>query len=68
MKKSRSLILIAVGAVLAGDALYDASMLTRFGGLPIDGGEAIVALVALSLSMVSFVLGGLGLRNSGETA
>ena len=68
MDKPRSLILIAGGALLAGAALYDASMLTRLVRLPIEGGEAIVALAALSLAMGLFVLGGLGLRKTEQRA
>jgi hypothetical protein len=62
MKKLRSTLLVAGGALLAAAALYDATVLTQALGLPIEGGEALVALAALTLSMVLFVLGGLGLR------
>jgi hypothetical protein len=68
MKNLRSLILLAAGAALAAAALYDATVLTQALGLPVEGGEALVALAALSLSMVLFVVGGLGLRRRAQTA
>ena len=68
MKRTKSLILLAAGAVLAAAALYDATVLTQALGLPVEGGEALVALAALSLSTVLFVAGGLGLRRRAPAA
>jgi hypothetical protein len=68
MKNLRSLILLAAGAALAAAALYDATLLTRAVGLPVEGGEALVALAALSLSAVLFAFGGLGLRRRTQAA
>ena len=68
MNKLPSLLLVAAGAVLTGAALYDATLITQAVGLPVEGGEAIVALAALSLSMVLFVAGGLGWRKAAQAA
>ena len=68
MKNLRSLILLAAGAALAAAALYDASVLTRALGLPVEGGEAIVALAMLSMAVAAFVAGGLGLRRHANVA
>lgn len=62
MKKLGPTFLIAGGAVLAAATFYDASLLTQALGLPIEEGEAIVALASLSLSAVLLLLGVLGFR------
>jgi hypothetical protein len=68
MNKPGSILIVATGAALAAAVLYDASALTRAVGLPVEGGEAIVVLAALSLSFALFVLGGLGLRGRRSAA
>jgi hypothetical protein len=62
MKKLGSTLLVAGGAVLATATFYDATLLTHALGLPIEGGEAVVALTSLSLSAVLLLFGILGLR------
>lgn len=62
MKKPGSTFLVAGGAVLATATFYDASLLTQALGLPIEGGEAVVALASLSLSAVLLLFGILGFR------
>jgi hypothetical protein len=62
MKKLGSMFLVACGVVLAVATFYDASLLTEALGLPIEGGEAIVALGSLSLSAVLLLFGMLGFR------
>ena len=66
MKKLQSLLLVATGTALAAAALYDATLITQALGLPVEGGEAIVALAALSLSMALFVVAGLGWRRAAK--
>jgi hypothetical protein len=62
MQKLLSLILVAGAAGLAAAALYDATWLTQVLGLPVERGEALVALAALSLSAVLAAAGVLGWR------
>ena len=62
MKKLGSTFLVAGGTMLAAATFYDASLLTQALGLPIEGGEAIVALASLSLSAVLLLFGVLGFR------
>jgi hypothetical protein len=62
MKRLGSAILVAAGAALTAATLYDASMLTRALGLPVEGGEAAVTLASLSLSAMVLLLGVLGFR------
>lgn len=57
MKKRRSTLLITGGAVLATVSLYDASLPTRALGLPLAGGEAMIAATFLSLAAILFWLG-----------
>ena len=62
MKKRRSSLLIIGGAALAGASLYDASLPTRALGLPLAGGEAMIAATLLSLAAVLFWSGIRGIR------
>lgn len=62
MKRLGSALLVAAGAGLAAASLYDASLLTRALGLPVEGGEAAVALASLSLSAMVLLVGVLGFR------
>lgn len=62
MKKLGSACLVAAGAALTAVTLYDASVLTRALGLPVEGGEAAVTLASLSLSAIVLLLGVLGFR------
>lgn len=62
MKKLGSACLVAAGAALAAATLYDASVLTRALGLPVEGSEATVTLASLSLSAIVLLLGVLGFR------
>ena len=62
MKKLGSKLLVAGGTVLAIATSYDASLLTQALGLPIEGGEAVVALTSMSLSAALLLLGIRGLR------
>lgn len=57
MKKRRSTLLITGGAVLATVSLYDASLPTRALGLPLAGGEAMIAATFLSLAAILFWFG-----------
>jgi hypothetical protein len=62
MKKLGSACLVAAGAALAAATLYDASVLTRALGLPVEGSEATVTLASLSLSAIVLLAGVLGFR------
>ena len=62
MTKLAPAFLVVSGAVLAAATFYDASVPTQALGLPTEGGEAIVALVALSLSAAAVLFGVLGFR------
>ena len=68
MQNLRCLVLVAGGAALAAAVLYDATLVTQAIGLPVEGGEAIVVLAALSLAMVLFVAAGLRWRKAAKAA
>lgn len=61
MRTSVFVILAACGVVLASATVYDASTLTRWLGLPLEGGEGIVASASLALSVGLVLWGAVGL-------
>lgn len=61
MNKMSSALLIACGAALAAAVSYDASKLTTLLGLGLYGGEGVVALTSLTLSIALIALGTRGL-------
>ncbi|TQM06546.1 hypothetical protein FB548_2918 [Pseudoxanthomonas sp. 3HH-4] len=62
MKNLRSTLSLIGGAVLAAASLYDASLPTRALGLPLEGGEAVIAATLLSFAAVLFWSGFRGIR------
>ncbi|MFT3807790.1 hypothetical protein [Arenimonas sp.] len=66
MKHSPSLplVLVATGVALFALLTYDAGVLARALGMPIEGGEGVVAAIALPMSLLLFVFGLRGLRRA----
>ena len=61
MNKLSSALLIGFGAALAAAISYDASILTTSLGLSLYGGEGVIALTSLTLSITLIALGARGL-------
>jgi hypothetical protein len=68
MKKLPSILLVAAAGALTAVALYDATLPTQWLGLPVAGGEAIVALASLALALVLALLGVRGWRVASREA
>ena len=64
MKQSQglSLVLIAAGFALFALVSYDAGILARAIGVPVQGGEAVVVAAALPMALLLLVFGARGLR------
>lgn len=56
------LFLVAAGFALLAAISYDASLLARFAGVPVEGGEAALVAVALPAALLLMVFGVRGLR------
>ena len=64
MKQSQglSLVLIAAGFSLFALVSYDAGILARAIGVPVQGGEAVVVAAAQPMALLLLVFGARGLR------
>lgn len=64
MNKISSVLFITCGAALATATAYDASTLAALAGVPVHGGEGVIALASLSLSTAVIAFGMRGLHRS----